>query len=306
MGGWTARHMVAAGLLVSLGSLAACSSNGNSSSDSAAAGVSADGGSTDGGSTDSGGRAGPRTAGVANRTLLRDRAVVMTGRVALSSTDLEKVRADVDDLMAALGGSVESEQTSNDRHGRTERSTLVLRVPVDRFTPAKKALARMGRLKTSDVSAKDVTTEVIDVDERVQTLQASLDDLQRFQRKATDVKDLLDFEDKIAARQAELQSLEAQQAYLADQTSMSTITLYLSLPDKYVPPPDALKDAGFLAGLRTGWNALLDVAVVGLTVLGALLPFGLTGLLLGVPAWVAVRTLLRRRRAPRPPAAATE
>ena len=141
-----------------------------------------------------------------------------------------------------------------------------------------------------------MTTQVIDIDERVQTLQTSLDNLQRYQRSAKDVKDLLDYEEKITARQSELQSLKAQQAYLSDQTSMSTITLNLSLPDKYVPPPDALEDAGFLSGLEAGWNALGDFVVVGLTVLGALLPFLVAGLVLGVPTWIGVRALLRRRR----------
>ncbi len=59
--------------------------------------------------------------------------------------------------------------------------------------------------------------------------------------------ELLRYEDQITERQSELQSLKAQQSYLADQTSMSTITVYLSTPEKYVPPPDALEDAGFLA-----------------------------------------------------------
>ncbi len=74
-------------------------------------------------------------------------------------------------------------------------------------------------------------------------------------------------------RQAELQSLKAQQAYLADQTSLATITVHLSTPEKYVPPPDALQDAGFLTGLKAGWDALSDVVVVALTVVGAVLPF---------------------------------
>jgi hypothetical protein len=240
----------------------------------------------------------------ANRTVVKAKSVVMTGEVSLTSKDLEKVRDEVDDLMTALGGSVDNEQTSNDSKGRIERSTLVLRIPVDKFTVAKKALMGMGKLRASDVSAKDVTTQVIDIDERVQTLQASLDTLQSFQRTAKDVKDLLDYEEKITARQSELQSLKAQQAYLDDQTSMATITLSLSVPDKYVPPPGALEDAGFLSGLRAGWNALGDLVVVGLTVLGALLPFLVAGLLLGVPGWFGVRALLRRRRTPLPPAAA--
>jgi hypothetical protein len=291
------RHLVAAGVLVALGSLAACSGGSDSSMSDA------------GGSTSSGGLAAPQPAvgaAGANRTIVKAKSVVMTGEVALTSKDLEKVRGEVDALMTALGGSVDNEQTSNDRSGRIERSTLVLRIPVDKFTVAKKALMRMGKLKTSDVTSKDVTTQVIDIDERVQTLQASLDNLQSYQRGAKDVKDLLDFEEKITARQSELQSLKAQQAYLADQTSMSTITLYLSVPERYVPPPDALEDAGFLAGLKAGWHALIDVAVVGLTVLGALLPFLLAGLLVGVPTWVGVRALLRRRGTTVPPSAPAE
>ena len=303
MGRRTVRHLVAAGVLVTMGALAACSGSGNGATSS---GGSADMAAPAAGTLES--KADPnsvdRAPAGANRTVVTARSVVMTGEVTLTSTDLEKVRGEVDDLMAALGGNVDNEQTSNDAKGRIERSTLVLRVPVDKFTVAKKALMAMGKLKTSDVSAKDVSTQVIDIDERVQTLQASLDTLQSFQRTAKDVKDLLDYEEKITARQSELQSLKAQQAYLDDQTSMATITLSLSVPDKYVPPPGALEDAGFLAGLKAGWNALGDLVVVGLTVLGALLPFLVAGLLLGVPGWFGVRALLRRRRTPLPPAAA--
>ena len=60
----------------------------------------------------------------------------------------------------------------------------------------------------------------------MQTLQNSLDDLQRYQRGAKDVKDLLDFEEKITQRQAELQSLKAQQPTSRDQTTLATITLH--------------------------------------------------------------------------------
>ncbi|CAN5496878.1 DUF4349 domain-containing protein [soil metagenome] len=306
MGRTTVRHLVAAGALVALGSLAACSGGGGN--DSASSGGSADmaaqapaagdvAADVAGGRSENGLDSVDKTAPGAARSVVTVRSVIMTGEVTLTSKDLEKVRGEVDDLMSALGGSVDNEQTSNDRSGRVEQSTLVLRVPVAKFDVAKKALMAMGKLKTSDARSKDVTTQVIDIDERVQTLQASLDNLQRYQRSAKDVKDLLDFEEKITARQSELQSLTAQQSYLSDQTSMSTLTLNLSLPEKYVPPPDALEDAGFLSGLRAGWNALGDFVVVGLTVLGALLPFLVAGLVIGVPVWIGLRGLLRRRRA---------
>ena len=298
----TLKLAMAAVALVALAGLTACSGGSGSLADS-------------GGSSDSLAAPEPATgapgsdsadekaAPGANRTVVTPKAVIRTGEVSLTAKDLAKVRDDIDALMAAVGGSVGSEESSHDRHGRLEQSTVVLRVPVEKFTAAKSALMKMGKLQTSDETSKDVTTQVIDVEERVQTLQNSLDDLQRFQRSAKDVKDLLDFEEKITQRQSELQSLKAQQAYLTDQTSMSTITVHLSTPEKYVPPPDALEGAGFLAGLKAGWNALVDVFVVSLTVFGAVLPFLGVALLVGVPAWLGIRTLVRRRKVT-PPAEA--
>lgn len=253
-----------------------------------------------GGDTASGGSGAPQVDGV-NRTVVKVRSVIRTGEIAVTNDDLDEAREELDDVLLALDGIIDSESTQHDRKGRIERSTLVVRVPVDRFKAAMTALQGLGTAQHSDSSSKDVTTEVIDVDERVETLENSLDRLQRFQRAAAGIDDLIRYEQQITEREAELQSLKSQQAYLADQTSMSTITLYLSVPDKFVPPPGALDDAGFLAGLKSGWNALQDTVVVMLTVVGAVLPFALALALVGVPLALLVRRTLRSRPAAETP-----
>jgi hypothetical protein len=242
----------------------------------------------------------------ANRTVVTVRSVIKTGSIALTAKDLDAARAEVDGLLVSLGGSIDSERSTHDRHGDLKRSTLVLRVPVDKFDTAMSELAGLGKVRHSDSAAKDVTTQVIDVDERVQTLQNSLDRLQSYQRKAANLEDLIRFEQQITQRESELQSLKAQQDYLADQTSMSTISLSLSVPAKHVEPPGSLDDAGFLAGLRSGWHALSAAAVVALTVVGAVLPFLVVLALVGVPVWLLVRRTLRHRSAGSPPPAAAE
>lgn len=293
------RLVSATGVLVALACLAACSGAPDSADEAGASSADVSSARPAGGAhgltEDSVGRkngAGPRATG-APRTSVRITAVVKTGHVTLTSRKLAEVRAEIDDLLAAIGGTVDDEQTTSGEDGLADRSTLVLRVPVDRFETAKDALERLGTLKSSTQSANDVTTEVIDTAERVQTLQNSLDRLQRFQRSATDVRDLVRFEEQITRRQSELQSLKAQQTYLRDQTSMSTITVRLATPAALVDRPE---DAGFLAGLEAGWQAFVGFVVVVLTVLGALLPFLVAGTLVGVPLWVALRALLRRRR----------
>ena len=228
------------------------------------------------------------------------RAVIKTGEIALTAKDLDATRAKIDGLLVSVGGIIDSERSTHTRQGDLKRSTLVLRVPVDKFDAAMDGLAGFGKVRHSDSASKDVTTQVIDVDERVQTLQNSLDRLQAYQRDAKDIDDLIRFEQQITQRESELQSLKAQQDYLADQTSMSTISVYLSTPKAFVEPPGALDDAGFLAGLKSGWNALVSAVVVTLTVVGVVLPFAAVALLVGVPVWLLVRRTVRSRTASRP------
>lgn len=237
-----------------------------------------------------------------NRTVVRVRSVIRTGAVSLTSRDPDAVRARLDGVLVSVGGTIDSEQTTHDDDGDIRRSTLVLRVPVDEFGNAMAQLQELGKVRSSDTASKDVTAEVIDIDERVETLRNSLDRLQGYLAKAATLDDLLRFEQQITEREAELQSLKAQQAYYADQTSMSTITLHLMKRTKPVEPPGSLDDAGFLAGLKSGWQALENTVVVVLTVVGAVLPFAVALLAVGVPTWLLVRRTVRARSAtPTPP-----
>lgn len=300
------RRLAALTVLATVGLAAACSGGGSESAEPASADaayggdVESAGGRAAMGAPDEAVGGSTRATGV-NRTVFEVRAVIRTGEVVLTSPDLDEARAEVDAILAGLDGVVENESTSHDEEGGIQRSTLVLRVPVSRFSDAMTALQAIGKTQSSDKKSDDVTTEVIDVDERVETLQNSLDRLQSYQAEAKDIEDLLRFEQQITQREAELQSLKAQQSYLADQTAMSTITVTMSEPREIVGPPDALDEAGFLAGLRSGWNALQGAVIVLLTVVGAVLPFAAVLALVGLPVWLLVRRLVRQRGATPPP-----
>jgi hypothetical protein len=284
----------ATGVVLALGTVAGCSGGGSGDAGSSGGSASMAQDQAEPAPATEGGGGSAKAAG-ANRAPVQQQLLIKTGEVYLTSKHPDDVRDEAERLAKAVGGTVEADQTYNDARGHTEESTMTLRVPVASFEATYKAIKRLGRLKHADDGSKDVTTQVIDVEERAQTLQNSIDRMQKFQRQATDVTDLLRYENEITDRQAELQSLTAQRDYLRDQTSMSTITLHLSTPTRYVPPPDALKDAGFWTGLRSGLHALGDTVVVALTIIGALIPFALAGLVVGVPVWWLVRLLLRRR-----------
>jgi hypothetical protein len=235
----------------------------------------------------------PGAAGV-NRPVVEAKAKIRTGEIVLVGRHLDRVRREVDRELRLLGGSVDDEQTTHLRDGSIDRSILTLRVPVAVFDRAMADLGGLARQRSADTQTVDVTQQVIDVRERLQTLQNSLDRLQRFQKQSANVNDLIRFEEEITQREQDIQSLTAQRNYLADQTAMSTITLTLERPAAV--PPGALHDAGFLAGLRAGWHTLVAAGIVLLTATGAVLPFAVLLALVGVPVWLLLRRFLRARR----------
>ncbi len=311
------RALATASVLALVGGLSACSGTGGSA-DSAG---SDSGGTAAGVAADAGGDFAAKDAPVASDSLatgdaatLRnasqaadpvDRQVISTGQVRLQSKDLSGLRADLDRLLARHGGYVADERTVNDKRGRTERSTLTTRVPAAAFATVMDSFQDYATVLSATVKAEDVTTEVIDVQSRLRTETRSLARLRSFLRRADTVPDLVRVEQEIAQRQAERESLAARAKYLADQTSLATITVVMDLPPDEVVKDDPLADAGFLSGLRGGWSALGDATVVALTAVGAALPFALVVGLVGTPLlWWVRRT--RGRRTPPPAPTPTE
>ena len=229
--------------------------------------------------------------------LVTQQALIKTGAVALRSDDVGQTRYDVQVLVDEHGGQVADDKTETDKSGEPLRSRMVLRVPVDDFDEVMDALAGMDTLASTTTSSEDVTTQLIDVEARIKVQQASVARVRQLLTRAQSIRDIMAIEAEVAQRQAELDSLAQQQAYLKDQTSMSTVKVNIERkpdPKKAVPKDD---DSGFLAGLAAGWNGLKSTVVAAATVVGALLPFTVVLLLIGVPVWLLVR---RMRRTPAP------
>ncbi len=231
---------------------------------------------------------------------LQTRAVISTGTVTLRSTDVGQARFDVQKVVDAHRGEISDEQTDTDTDGQIDRSRLVIRVPSQFFDEVMNDLGEVAELRSAKRTSEDVTTEVIDIGVRVRAQEESLERIELLLARAQNLRQIIAIESQLSRRQADLDSLKAQQAFLADQTSLSTITVFLEKTEKAAP---AEKDeAGFLAGFERGWDALGRTATVLATGLGAVLPFTVLLLLLGVPTWLLVRSLLRRRQSEPVPA----
>jgi hypothetical protein len=137
------------------------------------------------------------------------------------------------------------------------------------------------------LNSNDVTMATQDLDARITALSASVDRLLALLATATDTDTLIQLETAISDRQAQLESLQSERRYYADQVALSTITLSLvSTADAPVKEPDT-----FVTGLITGWNAFVAFFAGLLVVAGVLLPWlVLAGLITALTLWIVKRS----------------
>lgn len=165
-------------------------------------------------------------------------------------------------------------------------STTTYRVDNDEVDDLIRDLGDLGTVEASYRTTEDVSGQVADVDARLETARASLARVRVLMDKAVTIADVVALEAELSRRQADLESLQAQQRVLADQTAQATVTVRLVDEQAPVVVED---ETGFLAGLSAGWNAFTGAAVVALTVIGALIPFLLVLVPLGLLVWWLVR-----------------
>jgi hypothetical protein len=246
-----------------------------------------------GGASASVGTAAPRAATSAaaaahgRPVALMQRQVISRGELELRARDVGRARQAVLRLLPRWDGQVATEQTGSSARGRTTSVSMVLRVPSADFAAAMTALARVAHAVHQQISTEDVTTRVIDVRARLRAKQDSIHRIEQLLARARNLGQVIAIETDLSDRQAELDSLRQQDAWLSDQTSLSTISLSITA----APAGHHARHAGsgLLAGLATGWHALGTVVVGLLTGLGVVLPFGVAAGVVVVPLWLGWR-----------------
>ena len=235
--------------------------------------------------------------GSKEETPAQERAVIQTGAVSLRSGDVAKTRFEVQKLLDLHEGLIDNERTETDKEGDVRLSRLVVRVPSSDFDAVMTKLATLGTLVESSRKAKDVTTQVIDTDVRIRAQEQSLARVEALLARAESIRDIMAIEAQLTRRQADLDALKQTRAFLADQTEMSTINVYLEkeTPETAPAPPKKHHNA-FVTGLIAGWDAFTDVAGGLAKGTGASLPFLGVLLLLAWPLWLGIRRLASASR----------
>ena len=283
----------AAGALVAVTLLAGCSSSSDLADGASVAGPRADTARSDGDAaseTQSDASGASRSDLVARATA----SMITTGTVGVVVDDPAEAARAVSELVDQSGGRVTAREEvtpADDEDGRAW-ATLTVRIPADTMTPMLSSLATLGAVENTTMTSTDASAEVTDLAARVEAMQISTSRLETFMSQASSTTELLEAEQTLTERQSELEVLAAQQARLADQIALSTLTINLTTTPQAPAPLVAEEEAstGFWSGLTSGWEALVSTFTVVATVLGVALPWlALAGVGFVIYRWVRRR-----------------
>lgn len=233
-----------------------------------------------------------------DKALPADAAPADAGRDIIYTADLNVRAKNVDagvtkakQLVTAAGGHVANENSSTE----PPSAHVVFRIPADKYATVLDQLTRqIGTRLGLEQQAEDVTGEVADVESRVKSAQSTLDSFRKLLNRANTIGEVLNVEQEISRREADLEALQARQKALAQQTRFATVTLDVLGPES--APKREHREGGFVGGLKAGWSAFTGLLSGLALVAGWLLPF--TPIL--APAVVLAIWLHRRRRRDRP------
>ena len=222
-----------------------------------------------------------------------DRQVITTGYVTITVDDPSKDVTEAVRITESVGGRVDgrSEYAADDTSGGS--ATLTLRIPSDDLTATLDKLKALGEVEEVSLNANDVTMQSLDLDARISAMAASIARLEALVPGAASLDDLITLETAISDRRSQLESMQSEQRYLADQVSMSTITL--NLVTEYVPVVE-VQEGDPLTALKNGFAALASFFLGLVTVLAFLTPGLIVLAILTAVVIVIIRLVQRRKR----------
>jgi glycine cleavage system regulatory protein len=254
-------------------------------------------GSDQNGSGPGGAGTGKAAPGSALGRIVPQRALIKTADLSVVVDDVGRRADRAEQIADAAGGEVYADQRNHGQTAQDSTADLVLKVPPDALDGVLAQLSQLGREADRRTATQDVSEQVADVDSRVNSAKASLARLRALYGRAGTIGEITSLEGQLAQREADLESLQAQQRTLAQQTGDATVSLHLrgtaAAPVAATVPP-----SGFWPGLKRGWHAFAVSVGWLLTALGALLPFLVVAALAGYALW-----RVRRRRLQAPAAA---
>ncbi len=154
-----------------------------------------------------------------------ERKIIYTADASMETEKYEETVSAIKELLKQKNGYISSTSESGSAEDRDRYAYLTCRVPADEYQSFLEGLSGTGNVYSLSQNTDDITTQYIDVDARISSLEQQRDRLRELAEEAEDIDTLLSIEDKLGDVQYELESYTAQMRSMENQLTYSTVDL---------------------------------------------------------------------------------
>jgi hypothetical protein len=178
---------------------------------------------------------------------------------------------------------------------RSDTASFTIKLPPSEIEAAIADLANIGVPSSASQGTEDLTNQVVDLDARLLTAQASLDRVRKLLESTTNLGEVISLESELTARETTVEQLLAQKRAITDRVSLATLRIQLSLSPVEATVAAAEKPTIGKA-FKSGWNGFVNVLVAIMIFIGYTAPFLVV---VAIGAAVLIPITRRRRQLPR-------
>jgi hypothetical protein len=236
-------------------------------------------------------------------------SIIYTTQLSIRAKSVYAALSQATRIVEAAGGYVSSENAAANPGQPADATAMVtFKIPVATYQATLASLdgGSVGTQLSLRQQAQDVTEQVADVDSQVTSDEAAIAQLRGLLKDAGSVQALLDVQNQINSEEGQLESMQAQQKALDDETAYATVTVSIVGPQVPAPRPKSKKPTpppGLGSGASGGWHAFTLTVDWLLAIIGAVAPFAAAVAVLAFVTWWIRRRL---RRVPAPPTVAEQ
>jgi chemotaxis protein histidine kinase CheA len=160
-----------------------------------------------------------------------ERLIIRSGNISMVVEDTRAAQAAIEGMVARMAGEgafVVSSEEYGSAEGNQPQITMSIRIPAARFDQIMNLLAEQAVQVTSRTqSAQDVTEEYVDLEARLESLETARQRLLDIMAEARTTKDLLEAEQQLTQREAEIESIKGRMQYLSQSAKLASIWIEL-------------------------------------------------------------------------------
>lgn len=221
-----------------------------------------------------------------------ERHIIKTGEITVRVPNVANALARVRAVALQLGGYVGGSQAGT----LEDSATLTLRIPAARFDDALAGLHGLdGKVVVEATREEDVTSAIVDLEARIENLQASELQYRSLLGRATKIDDILNVQSRLDEVRGQIEQLKGQLKSVGGQADLATLTVTLT-PDAQ---PVQKASAGWDPG-ATASQALAALVEIGQGLGSIVIWFAIVWLpvllVLTLIILIALRGLLELRR----------